>query len=887
MSENKKEIPGISPSNIKKDLMQFKDDILKDLRSVQSSLDNKYLKADEFIKQKITTFELKLNSFSEKIGQLSNLIITDTSIREKVDSLNEFKIEMKDTIFKRRAKFNELETQINNDINRINNILSTTVLYPSLISKSGKFKSFHEYMDYTVQEIAQLILFKEKSGLDLTPFKRKLDTTIDALKLQLNAYSSKEYVDNLNKKTEENMRNLFKIFDDRLQDTRVENSHYAFGMKKKSEEMENLVECLKKMQNNLNKKLENQQNDENNYGNEINHIKNKIYKMNEIIKELLSYHPQSKKNHMHELEKQSSKIYSGVKQYIKGNLNASELSSMKKFTYQKSKTKMYDNSVPSTSPFPSPDVIKNNNDNPKYYSNNKESRDDNTIPDHTKIFMNKNSFFDNDKGEKNDNIVDKKKMLLRRKTLNYDKINSFNSFETNKANRDIIRHYSNKKINDSKSYNNIIEENNININKFKNTNDNNNFGKINNINEESNKNNQNINNKEPEENNLKEKNNAFVIKEEDENALSDNSCKNLEIISSKNKHAKHNNPKEKKENKTINKEEEDRKQNSSIIIDKEEEYKNKDIKNNKNTEIIKEKQVQNINNKKNTKKNINNGNYSEDESIMKQEKRNIIPKSDNNKIRMVSFKQTPQSSTLDNNKHNTNSSTHFLDNKNTLNKINMEILNLLKNHNQNQNNITPRLNSNKKSSDYNLIINQNQQNNYILNKKNIYKSPQSSNNYMSLDNKKNYPRNNDNNLIPNNVLPVNKINRTYTSFPKINHDISGIKIYNNYFDPKDMSIFEKTSNMGKFTIQTAKVAAYINKPKKVLLTSPDNIPPNAKIRRRNNIKNINSEKSNKIRKNDNLYNSCNNNLVIKPYQLRSNDEEMVKSFKNIKGSKKI
>ena len=409
MSESKKEIPGISPSNIKKDMMQFKDEILKDLRSVQSSLDSKYSKADELINQKITTFELKLDAFSEKIGQLSNLIITDTSIREKVDSFEEFKIEMKDTIFKRRAKFNELETQINNDINRINNILSTTVLYPSLISKSGKFKSFHEYMDYTVQEIAQLSLFKEKSGLDLTPFKRKLDTTIAAFKLQMNVFSSKEYVDNLNKKTEENMRNLFKIFDDRLQDTRVENSHYAFGMKKKSEEMESLVEYLKKMQNNLNKKIENQQNDENIYGNEIYHIKNKLHKMNEIIKELLSYHPQSKKNHAQEFEKQSSKIYSGVKQYIKGNLNASELSSMKKFSYHKSKTRMLDNSVPSTSPFPSPDVIKINNDNQKYYSNNNGSKDDNAISDHVKIFLNKNSFIDNDKGGKNDTIDEKKK----------------------------------------------------------------------------------------------------------------------------------------------------------------------------------------------------------------------------------------------------------------------------------------------------------------------------------------------------------------------------------------------------------------------------------------------------------------------------------------------
>ena len=67
------------------------------------SLDDKYFKADDFIKQRITQFELQLKTFNQKISDLSNLIVTDNYIREKVESLNQFKEEMKDTIFKRRA----------------------------------------------------------------------------------------------------------------------------------------------------------------------------------------------------------------------------------------------------------------------------------------------------------------------------------------------------------------------------------------------------------------------------------------------------------------------------------------------------------------------------------------------------------------------------------------------------------------------------------------------------------------------------------------------------------------------------------------------------------------------------------------------------------------
>ena len=93
MAESRKDslVPGTSPASIKMDLLHFKDDILKDIRTVQLSLDDKYIKADDFLKQRITKFELKINSFEKKISELSNLIITDTSIKEKVDSLTSLK----------------------------------------------------------------------------------------------------------------------------------------------------------------------------------------------------------------------------------------------------------------------------------------------------------------------------------------------------------------------------------------------------------------------------------------------------------------------------------------------------------------------------------------------------------------------------------------------------------------------------------------------------------------------------------------------------------------------------------------------------------------------------------------------------------------------------
>ena len=44
--------------------------------------------------------------------------------------------------------------------------------------------------------------------------------------------------------------------------------------------------------------------------------------------------------------KPTKKIISGVKQYIKGNLNAEELTSMKKFAFDEAESKIFDINSP-------------------------------------------------------------------------------------------------------------------------------------------------------------------------------------------------------------------------------------------------------------------------------------------------------------------------------------------------------------------------------------------------------------------------------------------------------------------------------------------------------------------------------------------------------------
>ena len=74
---------------------------------------------------------------------------------------------MQNTIFQRRAKFNEFEKKINDDVDTINKILSNSILYLAIIGKTAKFATFHEFIDFCI------IFLKKRLVLILSHLKRK------------------------------------------------------------------------------------------------------------------------------------------------------------------------------------------------------------------------------------------------------------------------------------------------------------------------------------------------------------------------------------------------------------------------------------------------------------------------------------------------------------------------------------------------------------------------------------------------------------------------------------------------------------------------------------------------------------------------------------------
>ena len=418
-------VPDFSQKNIQSDLIHFKDDILKDFRSIKISFNDKHSILEENLNKKLNKFELTIKSFEQKILELSKLITIDKTLKEKVEALNAFKEESSDSIFKQRAKLNEFESRINKEIDRINNILSDSVIYTGIIGGNSKFKTFHDFIDFVLREIGEIALIKDKNGMDLRPFKKKIEQTVDAFRIQLNNIFTKEMTNNAINQSEERMQNSLKLFDEKIKSIKVENYSTNLNNANKLEELNTRLINLEKFQKNLE------------LNSEILYIKKEINTIYEILRDLFSA-PDVKK----EIEKKA-KIYSGVKQYINGKLNADQLTSMKKFSYNKNDSNgktMEKNNSTKISPFPSPEKvkIKNSFDRKKLF-NNSESRNNDDLGYNThlisssnteKIFISQKGFLINKTNSKEFEDIEK---LINEKIQNEDKKNYMNNKEKNNS----------------------------------------------------------------------------------------------------------------------------------------------------------------------------------------------------------------------------------------------------------------------------------------------------------------------------------------------------------------------------------------------------------------------------------------------------------------------
>ena len=383
----------VNQKNLKNDMIHFKDDVLKDIKYMQKNITEKFEMTNNLIKEKLESYDRKMNLYNEKLAQLSNLVVTDNAMKEKIEQLVQSKVDLRDHILTNEIKFTNLEKEYHEKMEKIDYVLSDSVIYPSVIGPKGKYKTFHDFIDYVLQQLAQTAIFRDKNSFDLSSYKNKLENLIQSFKFQLDNIikSTNQFTIKSVNECEERVKGMFSLYDERLTEVRVENQNYIKKLEQfyldLKEEFKKLNHMKNGIYNRFSNEVYNMKRDNvqvvklfSNYKKEFILMKDRLTQLSEFIRNIrfrINVGQEVKRrefmnmaNKIDFTKKQNldDNVSSGIRKYIKGEINAEELAQTRRFT--KANLNLNNNNI-------SNNPMSNNNMNNNNMNNNNKMNNTN------------------------------------------------------------------------------------------------------------------------------------------------------------------------------------------------------------------------------------------------------------------------------------------------------------------------------------------------------------------------------------------------------------------------------------------------------------------------------------------------------------------------------
>ena len=285
--------------SIQSDITYFKEDILKSIKVIENKLTQKISLQTTNMNDTLTSYNKNFEHVYQKIKDLAELITTDNAALDKIATLLTFKASTIENLTAFDVKQNRIDIDLQNAIFKYDKIILEHILYPSIIGNNCKFRTMHDFVDYCLNQISHFNSFKDKQILDLKSYKTKLETVIKSFQTQIESIT-KTYSQLTDKKVNESelkMKSLLKVYDDRLEDIRIENGTYAVQLKNLCESLTKEWQGVLNIKNDIETTIQTQVDvikEDNakvlmcfeNYQNEFKSIKSKFNVLSDAIKDV-------------------------------------------------------------------------------------------------------------------------------------------------------------------------------------------------------------------------------------------------------------------------------------------------------------------------------------------------------------------------------------------------------------------------------------------------------------------------------------------------------------------------------------------------------------------------------------------------------------------------
>ena len=279
--------------NTNQDYIQFKNDILKDIREFEK-------KMVEQIKLKYSTIDSSLFNYKDKIDKLEKQSKSSSAniieLKTKLNSFNEFfsfKEKVENMVFNHDIKLKIANEEIEKVKTKYDKILDENLIIPGILGKNSKFKNLKDYIQNNNNEIARLKYFLDEEKRLTSEFKNRFEVLPKSM---INMADSA--VRRSNEYTEIKQKDLEKYINIQLNDNNEKMMEIKVNNLENKKYFDEIIEDLK---------------------NEINQLKNTKSEIQNILNEKMNLFEKMEKDNDTKMKKILEEIDEVKKEKIKSD----------------------------------------------------------------------------------------------------------------------------------------------------------------------------------------------------------------------------------------------------------------------------------------------------------------------------------------------------------------------------------------------------------------------------------------------------------------------------------------------------------------------------------------------------------------------------------------
>jgi hypothetical protein len=233
----------------KNDFLFFQNDILKDIKALESTMNSKISQINQAIFSKINEHESKITRLTDNINELLSIYASSKHDNEKIEQLLSMKRTINDSLLDCKTQINLVNRCMDNAISKYDTIIIDNLSLPGIVGMSCKFKNIREYLEFVYKELKANNLFKEQQLLNAKKYKEKLENLIRKEEAELVEVTNKtnKICNAKFHQYEKILEEKFNLTQEIVQAVRIDNSKYAMDLINKTEEIQIHYDQLKEI----------------------------------------------------------------------------------------------------------------------------------------------------------------------------------------------------------------------------------------------------------------------------------------------------------------------------------------------------------------------------------------------------------------------------------------------------------------------------------------------------------------------------------------------------------------------------------------------------------------------------------------------------------------